>query len=110
MAHKFEDGQISAELIPVAKASRIGYQRDEGTDKDKAAKSDEAINDAMTLVYRTAKRIAATLNAIEADKDAKVPGEIEVDFALKLDEEGNATIAHTGSHAHFRVKLKWEAD
>lgn len=105
MATKFEEGPISAELIPVAKGSRIGYQRDEKEDENDLSRSDSAVSAAMELIYRAAKRVNETLGALADDNP---PAKIEVDFALKLDENGKASIAHSGSAAHFHVKLIWK--
>ena len=107
MTKTYEDGPIQAELIPVAKGKRIGYQNDDQQDEKDAQTSDDGVNNAMQLVYRTAKRVKGVMDEL-GKKEA--PGEFEIDFAIKIDENGDASIVHSGSAMHFRVKLKWEND
>lgn len=102
---KFEDGPIRVELIPTSKGSRIGYQRDAKEEARKDEAGDHAVESALQIIYRTARQLNTALSAL---KEAEKPGEVEVDFGLKLDEEGRASIVHSGAAMHFRVKMKWQ--
>ncbi len=107
MTLKFEDGPIAVELIPTPKGSKIGYTRDEDGAKEDTPKGDAAINAALEVVFRTAQRVKATLDALG---EANQPTEFEVDFGIKLDENGKAMIAHSGLATHFRVRLAWKQE
>jgi predicted RecB family nuclease len=75
--------------------------------EDLAAKSAEALDNAMGAIYQMARR---TYSVVRALPIAERPAEIEVDFNLKLTSEAGVVLAKAGLESSINVKLKWQRD
>ena len=71
------------------------------------AKSQRAINSAMTTIHSMSQRVTATIKAMPA---VERPSVIELEFGLKLDADAGALITRVGAEASFAVKLVWERE
>ena len=56
----------------------------------------------------SAPRRARCLNQLQGLADS--PGEIHVEFAIKLTTDARIIIAKAGAEANFKVSLKWTRD
>jgi hypothetical protein len=70
-----------------------------------AEKSAAALDSAMNTIHEMARRMIATVRAIDlADR----PTTVEVEFGLKLDAEAGALVAKVATEAGITVKLVWK--
>lgn len=72
---------------------------------DIIAKSDEAIDRAMSTVRGMATKAMASIKAI---KVSERPSTFQVEFGIKLDAEAGAMVAKVGSEASISVTLTWD--
>ena len=56
----------------------------------------------MNTLRNMAQQVVETLNTLDDQ-----PDQVEVEFGLKLNWEGQAAIAHTSECANFKVKMTW---
>jgi hypothetical protein len=61
----------------------------------------QKFEDAIAQLQPAAAVIVEKLKAVN-------PGEIEVEFGVKLEAEAGAVITKAGSEAHFKITLKWK--
>ena len=72
--------------------------------KEKLAElSAKALDSAMSTVQSMAARVSATIDDLAGN-----PDEVEVEFGLTLDVEGQALIAKAGAEAAISVTLTWK--
>lgn len=69
---------------------------------DLEERSAEAVNYAMNTLRNVAQQVVETLNTLDDQ-----PDQVEVEFGLKLNWEGQAAIAHMSDRANFKVKMTW---
>lgn len=68
-------------------------------------KSTQAINNAMATVKSMACKV---IKNIETLPKSEQPSDVEVEFGLNLNLEGNAAIAKVVSESNIKVKLRWD--
>jgi hypothetical protein len=93
-----EDVPVLVEFTP-----RPGVQQTALTPAVVVQKSAEALDSAMNAIHSMARRVAATVDAL-----SDPPGQVEVEFGLKLTADAGALIARAGSECTINVKLSWE--
>jgi len=72
---------------------------------DIIAKSEEAIDRAMSTVRSMAAKAMASIQAI---KVSERPTTFQVEFGIKLDAEAGAMVAKVGSEASITVTMTWD--
>ena len=93
-----EDAPILVEFTPQAQTdSAATLMR-----TDLEERSAEAIHNAMNTLRNMAQQVVETLSTLDNQ-----PDQVEVEFGLKLNWEGQAAIAHTSDRANFKVKMTW---
>lgn len=65
--------------------------------------SAKALDSAMSTVHQMTDRVSSMVYDLAGD-----PNEVEVEFGLKLDVEGQALIAKAGAEAAISVTLTWK--
>jgi len=72
------------------------------TPADLAAKSSEAIDDAMGTISEMSRRFKDTVEQMPAR-----PSQVEITFGIKLTAEVGAIISKVGGEAALEVRLLW---
>lgn len=67
--------------------------------------STKALDSAMSTVRGMAKRVSEMVDDLAGN-----PDEVEVEFGIKLDFEGQALIAKAGTEAAIGVTLTWKRE
>lgn len=93
-----EDAPILVEFTPQSQTENTATLM--RTDLEE--RSAEAIHHAMNTLRNMAQQVVETLNTLDNQ-----PDQVEVEFGLKLNWEGQAAIAHTSERANFKVKMTW---
>ena len=109
---EYEEGPILVELTPVEMSGKTGFREASSIEEkvDEATeKADQAFNNALTTIRRTAGRVSAMLTTITADPEQRPLSKIELEFGLNLKSDANAFIVKAGVEAQMKVKLTWEA-
>ena len=75
------------------------------TGEQHVEKSAVAINNAMNAMRNMAQLVVETLETLP-----KQPSQVDVEFGLKLNPNGDATLVKTGSDSTVDVKLVWEGE
>ncbi len=70
--------------------------------QDLAARSAAALDSAMASIRHMSERVTAATRGL-----AQPPGEVTVEFGLKLDAAGGALVARAGAETHLVVTLRW---
>ena len=98
--------RISVEqVVLVDFPPRAGLKEVSIKPQDLAARSTQALDNAMDSIRSMAARVNSTARTL-----AGRPDEVSVEFGLKLDAEAGALIARTGVEAHIVVTLRWGAE
>ncbi|MDJ0707263.1 MAG: CU044_2847 family protein [Leptolyngbyaceae cyanobacterium MO_188.B28] len=93
-----EDAPILVEFTPQSQTdSTATLMR-----TDLEERSADAIHHAMNTLRNMAQQVVETLNTLDNQ-----PDQVEVEFGLKLNWEGQAAIAHSSDRANFKVKMIW---
>jgi len=97
------------------KAKGIGYQESEeeaeGRKQNALAKSGGAMSNAMSTIQNVAQQVTSTIETMSSGSNKKLPlGKVEFGFSIRMNEEGDAIVAKSGSESHFSVKLTWGED
>ena len=93
-----EDAPILVEFTPQSQSENTASLM--RTDLEE--RSAEAIHHAMNTLRNMAQQVIETLNTLDDQ-----PDQVEVEFGLKLNWEGQAAIAHNSERANFKVKMTW---
>lgn len=80
----------------------IGPEQVARSGKNAIAQLDKSLESALASARPAAQAVIDTFKAL-------APGEVKVEFGLRLDAEAGAVIARTGISAHFTVSLTWSA-
>jgi hypothetical protein len=117
-----DDDTILIELAgPGGSTGFVRAGRVEETLDELKLKSEVAMNKAMSTLHATARKVSRTIRAMEKDSDVVLPSELEMEFALTL-EQGLGTEAGadagvvakitTDSKAggQFTVRFKWSSE
>ena len=94
-----EQPTILIELAPrpgLQQVARLSTQ-------DLAELSARALDSAMSTIQHMAERIG-----VMADNLAGNPDEVEIEYGIKIDFEGQAIIAKAGAEAAINVTLTWK--
>jgi hypothetical protein len=102
-ANTEERGPILVELAPRPGVVQVSLARLSA--EELAALSAKALDSAMTTVQHMSERVSATIDGLAGN-----PDEVEVEFGLKLDVEGQALIAKAGAEAAINVTLTWKRE
>lgn len=101
---------MSTELTPeptvilVELAPRPGVQRVSLPKPEELARlSAQALDNAMTTIHAMAERTSTMIDHL-----AGHPDEVELEFGVKMDVEGNALVAKAGAEAAISVSLTWK--
>ncbi len=111
-----KDTPVFVDLSKVdSKSKGIGYQEGateaEGRKQEALEKSDAAMANALEAIQKVAKQVTGTIETISSGENEKLPlSKVEFGFSIRLNEEGEAVVAKSGSEAHFNVKLTWGED
>lgn len=97
------------------KAKGIGYQESqeeaEGRKQEAQEKADSAMDNAMQTIQQVASKVTGTIEAMNSGGNDDLPlSKVEFGFGIRLNEDGEAIVAKSGSETHFSVKLTWGED
>ena len=73
------------------------------TPEDIAARSAEALDNAMDAIRHMARRVVDTVTPLQI-----APSSVEIEFGLKLTAEGNAIITKATIEGNLKVKMTWD--
>ena len=99
-----EDAPILVEFS--SQSGRSGFQ-DTGvipSGEQLVVQSTQAVQKAMNLLRGLAKLTVESMNTLP---DQEKPSQIEMEFGIKLNAEGNASIVKIGGETTIKVKLTW---
>ncbi|MFE4105151.1 CU044_2847 family protein [Almyronema epifaneia] len=94
-----EDAPILVEFLPTAPIDNPAAL----VRTDQVERSAEAINSAMNTLRNMAQLVVETLDTLDDQ-----PSQVEVEFGLKLDAEGQAAIARSADSAMLTVRMTWD--
>lgn len=97
------------------KAKGIGYQESQAEADDRKQEALEkavsAMDGAMEVIQQVAGKVTSTIESMNSGDNDDLPlSKVEFGFAIRLNEEGEAIVAKSGSETHFSVKLTWGED
>jgi len=92
-----DGGSILVEVDEVGGALTRG-----GRAADVVTRAGETLEDVLARVGPAVRGIVTQLR-----DSTQSPGEVEIEFAIKLSAESGVIIAKTGGEANFRVALRW---
>jgi NTP-dependent ternary system trypsin peptidase co-occuring protein len=97
--------QVSSEHGPVffdVDEVPTGPERVSRRGENVVVELDERLETVLSSVHPAAEAVVGAFKAL-------APGEVAVEFGLRLDAQAGAVIAKTGVSGHFKVSLKWPA-
>lgn len=95
-----DDVPVYVELAPNRGEQDVGFDLNEILDK-----STEALNNSMIAIFGMAQRMASTVRSIPL---VERPNEVQMEFGLKADLDGNAYIVKGSLESHINVTLTWK--
>jgi hypothetical protein len=98
---EFKTGTSDSLLVEVDEPS--------GGPVTRGGRSAEAVVEAGASLEQLLARLGPALRGIvtQLREAAEWPGEVEVEFGVKLSADSNVIIARAGGEANFRIALKW---
>ena len=94
--------------ILVELAPRPGLQQPSRSLRDLSDLSElsvKAVDNAMSTVRHMAERVSTMIDDLAGN-----PDEVEIEFGITLDFEGQALVAKAGAEAAISVSLTWKRD
>jgi hypothetical protein len=92
---------ILIELAPRPGVQRVALPKPE----ELARLSAQALENAWTTVHAMAERASAMIEGLSGD-----PDEVQLEFGVKMDVEGNAMVAKAGAEGAISVSLTWKRE
>ncbi len=92
-----DDDSVLVEFEPISDSELL-------SEHDLAAKSEQAMISAMTMMRRMAQMVSATMGTVK-----EAPSQVEVAFGLRLKPTGKAAIATQDKDSNIAVKFTWRS-
>lgn len=96
-------GETTSVLVELAPQTGQVRQVALTTPEDIAARSAEALDNAMDAIRHMARRVVDTVTPLQI-----APSSVEIEFGLKLTAEGNAIITKATIEGNLKVKMTWD--
>lgn len=87
----------------------VEVEEEAGGAVTRGGRTAEAVVEAGVSLEQVLARLGPVMRAIvlQLREAAEWPGEVEVEFGVKLSADSNVIIARAGGEANFRIALRW---
>ena len=97
--------QILVAFTPVPGFEHTGIGSNVETLKEKSV---EALESAMDTIRGMGQRLAANLDSLVETLDDNKPKEVEVEFGLSFETQGDIILVKVAGESSFKVTMTWE--